>query len=146
MVWQKGMVELVLPASARYLSLVRSTISQMPSLSNIERSIVEDTKVAVVEALTNAIKHTSGQASQVEFMFLVEPEKITVTVRYTDPEFELELIPGMDEKPDLTELPESGLGIYMMRSLMDHVEYTTDGTGDVELIMVRLLSTGDEDT
>jgi len=118
----------------------------MPSLSNIERSIVEDTKVAVVEALTNAIKHTSGQASQVEFMFLVEPEKITVTVRYTDPEFKLELIPGMDEKPDLTELPESGLGIYMMRSLMDHVEYTTDGTGDVELIMVRLLSTGDEDT
>lgn len=145
----EDIVELELPASARYLSLMRSIISELPELDSIKPAVVEDIKVAVIEALTNVIKHSSERVSRIGFVFSFVRGEIHVSVRYADPNFKIENIPGPDAQPELEKLPESGWGLFMMRKLMDHVEYLVDGSGDVELRMIRTLQekkSGNDDT
>ena len=82
--------------------------------------------LAVDEACTNIIKHA----------YRFDPRKsITITVRGRNGTFEIviqdygkefnpEKIPTPDMKEYLSHFRRGGLGVYLMRSLMDRVEYS----------------------
>jgi anti-sigma regulatory factor (Ser/Thr protein kinase) len=43
--------------------------------------------------------------------------------------------------PDFKEIKEGGLGVFIIRNIMDHVDYQTDQqTGKVKLLMVKILN------
>ena len=46
-----------LPASAEYVSLIRLTLSGVFSRAGASYDDIEDSKIAVSEAVTNAVKH-----------------------------------------------------------------------------------------
>ena len=72
-------IEMRLPASAEYVSLIRLTLSGVFSRAGASYDDIEDSKIAVSEAVTNAVKHASAkhillQCSQTENIFFMTIE------------------------------------------------------------------------
>ena len=85
--------------------------------------------LAVDEAATNVIKHALQQDSRKFFGVEIDPgeEKITIVLSDEGPPFDPSDIP---EKPDVVkrirEKKRGGLGIYLMRNVMDEVLFTRE--------------------
>ena len=57
-------IEMRLPASAEYVSLIRLTLSGVFSRAGASYDDIEDSKIAVSEAVTNAVKHAYKQNTE----------------------------------------------------------------------------------
>jgi serine/threonine-protein kinase RsbW len=73
------------------------------------------------EAFNNAAIHSYKGRPQGDVMIEVDTGATHITIRLLDHgnSFDLEQVPA----PDLESLPESGLGLYIIRSFMDEVTY-----------------------
>ena len=58
-------IEMRLPASAEYVSLIRLTLSGVFSRAGASYDDIEDSKIAVSEAVTNAVKHAYKKNSEI---------------------------------------------------------------------------------
>jgi serine/threonine-protein kinase RsbW len=107
------------------LVTVRDFIARAAYASGFNDEDVSKIALAVDEACTNVIKHAYHFDSK---------RKITITVQNRDRDFEVVImdtgkkfdpskitIPNMKEY--LSKYKRGGLGVYLMRSLMDKVEY-----------------------
>lgn len=91
-------------------------------------------KLALEEALTNAVKHgnQNDPAKRVRVRFAITEHKAVIIVSDEGKGFDPEEIPD-PTTPDRISLP-SGRGIMLMRAYMTHVEYRENGT---ELFMLK---------
>ncbi len=82
---------------------------------------------AFSEALNNVILHGQGSvAAELEIDIELGADRLTIRLRDYGKAFDPMTLPT----PDLESLPESGLGVFIMRSFMDEVVYT-GGTPNV---------------
>jgi len=90
---------------------------------------VEQFKVAVDEACTNVIKHAyrGDEACKLDVSIIIFSDRCTVCIRDEGQSFQ----PREYHEPDIFELAKKrqagGFGVHIMRRLMDHVEYTSEG-------------------
>lgn len=79
----------------------------------------EKTLSGFAEAFSNVVVHGGSNGADLEIE--IEPQADHLTIRLMDhgKPFELSSV----RIPDLAALPESGLGVFIMRSLMDDVRY-----------------------
>ena len=105
-------IVLELPSSSEYLLLARLVVSCAGQLAEFEPEDVYDLKLAVTEAATNVIRHTTVGSFRVEYKVLPGTVEITVTDR------------------------GGGFGLAVIRSLVDEVvlDSSTEGT---RLKMIR---------
>jgi len=84
-------------------------------------------KLAVEEALNNAIKHGNGFDARktVEVVFRVDPQEVEVTITDQGKGFEPDSVPDPTRDENL-EKP-CGRGIMLMRAYMDKVQYNEAG-------------------
>lgn len=80
---------------------------------------VDDIKLAVGEAVSNAIRHGSVCDDSIEVKCHNHNDALRVTLRYPSTEFDPDSIPP----PTYSSAPEGGMGIYFMKLVMDHVDY-----------------------
>ena len=128
-----GEVALEIPARTEFVSLVRRVISTAAQLHpNIEPERVEDLRVAVSQATTNAIRSHEGvdPAAQIQLSCNVTEDQIEVTVRDHGKGFDPDALPNLPD-PDSPErlLHESGMGLRLMRMLADETEIRPSETG-----------------
>ncbi len=124
--------------SSETLSLIRRVIAASVQHLKLSSALLNDIKLATTEACTNVIKHAYkfDQTMSFELEIRTSSEIFAVEVFYEDPGFVPENIPV----PNLEEIKEGGLGVFIIRNIMDHVDYQTDQqTGKVKLLMVKLL-------
>ncbi len=138
--------DLEVPARPEYLSLVRSLVAEAigmdPSLSK-ER--LEDLKVAVSEAATNAIEaHARAcRDDSIQIRCILTADRIEVRVTDHGSGFYPEQVEILPEPDDPTRLDyERGLGLYLMRVLTDDVGIHSSPTG-TEVCLVFRLPSGD---
>jgi serine/threonine-protein kinase RsbW len=96
---------------------------------------------AFVEAFNNAVLHGQsrpGEPTPVEVELAVGDETLTVSVSDEGDGFQPELVPA----PDLESLPEGGMGLFIMRSFMDDVQYRRSPQGKNVLVMQKALTKG----
>jgi serine/threonine-protein kinase RsbW len=104
---------------------------------------IEDIKTAVAEAVTNAIEHGNElDASRKVFIALVpEGESLQISVRdrstrkFTPPRDTQP--PSIEEKLDGGTNPR-GWGTFLIRSLMDEVEYTSSRWGNTVRMVIHV--------
>ena len=97
----------------------------------------DDLSVALAEALANAVVHGNRRRARafVAIGVLVEPRKsATITVRDSGKGFQRDSVPD-PRHPDALMLPR-GRGVFLMRRLMDAVEYNRKGN-EVRLTLRR---------
>ncbi|WP_419924449.1 ATP-binding protein [Candidatus Poriferisocius sp.] len=133
-----------IPARPEYLSLVRSlAVEAAETDTALSRERVEDFKIAVSEATTNAIEAHARACLD---------ESIRIRCTITDDRLEFHIIDrGFGFYPDQIQvLPEPddpsrlnferGLGIYLMRVLSDDLEIHSGPHGTEVSLAIRLSS------
>jgi len=134
------MVELEIPAEPEFVGLVRLFVS---SLATTRRELaddrIDDLKLAVSEACTNAIDAHADSATddRVSVSWAEGDDRLEVAVNDRGPGFDVASIPQHPPVTDPERLNfERGLGIPLIRSLVDEVDFKTSEAGTtVTLVM-----------
>ncbi len=135
-------VELEIPARADFISLARLVISSAAAIEpTFSDARIDDLRLAVSEACTNAIEsHASaGHAERIVLRCDLAEDRIEVEVTDHGGGFDPE---DADSAPDAEHperlLYESGLGIPLMKVLVDETEFELTSSGTkVRLVVVR---------
>lgn len=120
---------IAIPSSTRYLEDVRNFVVTHAQEANFPEDTVEQFKIAVDEACTNVIEHAyGGQADhEVDIAIIIDNDRFTVRIRDEGLPFDQ----SRYQEPNLLELTKKrragGLGVHIIRRLMDRVEYRTRG-------------------
>jgi serine/threonine-protein kinase RsbW len=118
---------LSVPGKAEYVSTVRLAISSIAAKSGFDIEAIEDIKVAVSEACSNILCHSNMGD---EYVYRVEcishGDKLEITVADDGIGFDADKYVA----PDPGRIQVGGLGIYIIKALMDEVQVESkDGTG-----------------
>jgi len=134
---QSVIVNLQLMWNPRELALVRRIIQASALAVPIPATFLNDVKLAVTEACTNVIKHAFKYDPNKKFDIRIQISKklIMVKIIYEDRNFEPEKIPN----PDFSKIQEGGLGVFIMRNIMDDFVYSKNPeNGEIVLRMVKI--------
>ncbi len=138
--FRPGEIVLEIPARTEYVSLVRVVIAAAAEIEpDMASERIEDLRVAVSEATTNAIEAhgLKGVDDRIRIQCNLADDEIAVVVHDQGMGFEPDEVPDLPE-PDSPErlLHESGLGVHLMQMLTDESEIsaTDDGT-DVRMVV-----------
>ena len=128
-------IQIKLPSKPEYVSIARLAASVISNTIGFNIEEIDDIKVAVGEACNNAVMHGAGEGSEYEIKFMPGEGKIEIHVKDQGSGFD----ENEYEEPDLDNLKGNGLGIYIIKSLMDEVEIIgSDQSGTVlKLIKYR---------
>ena len=131
---------LAVPSSMRYLQMVRRFVVQHATMAQFPEDAVEAFELAVDEACTNVIEHAyEGRPGHwVDITITVDPTRFTVRICDDGKPFDLTSYTEPDV-PALTQQRQGGgLGVHIIRRLMDQVEYRKrDGRNEICLVMYR---------
>lgn len=122
-------VVLRIPSSPEYILLARLVISSMGHIAGFGPSDIYDLKLAVTEAVTNVIRHTSVDHFQVEYRVLPRGVEIMVT----------DAGDGFVESELKQDSPGAygGFGLTVIRSLVDEVVLESEEGAGTKLKMIR---------
>ena len=94
------------------------------------------------EAFNNLALHARGTPNPADIVLTYDAKRLVLEIADEGQAFEMDQV----EEPDLLELPESGLGLFIIRSFMDDVEYFPGVDGDKNLLrLVHYLESTTED-
>ncbi|MHB8196632.1 MAG: ATP-binding protein [Vulcanimicrobiaceae bacterium] len=127
----QDVVFLRIPAKAEWVVVARLALATVASRSDFPIEAIEDIKLAVAEACTNAIAQGDA-AGQIEISCSIEQAALRVHVRAPSG-----AVAGDHRRADGAS---SGLGLFLIRSLMDTVEFDADASHGMDLVMVKRLS------
>ena len=130
-----AVVELAIPARPAYLSLVRLVVDASVSAlaPGLGGARLDDLKLAVTEACSNAIEAHQTADSDASVVIRCQMDDATVTVEVADQGGGFDP-GGLADLPSATDPGrlsyESGLGIPLMRTLADNLSFVPkpDGT------------------
>ncbi len=141
-------IDFEIPARPEYLSLVRSLVVEAADMdTNLSRERVEDFKVAVSEATTNAIEAHARACRDESIRIRCKITEDRIEFHITDRGFgfypdQIQVLPEPDDPSRLNF--ERGLGIYLMRVLSDDVEINS-GPDGTQVCLAIHLSANDSD-
>lgn len=119
------------PSEAQYMSDARARVAEIISPLGLTESAVFDIKVAVGEALANAVRHGSprGASDVVCVEVRAYPERVDVVVSDSGV--------GYDGSPPASadSLAPGGRGVLFMRALMDAVEFSPAPGGGTDVLL-----------
>lgn len=117
--------KLVIKSRTENLSEIRDFISSAALNAGFLKDTVDNIILAVDEACTNIIKHAYKYFPDGEIVLTLKTTEDTFTIEIIDygKSFEPGLIPNPDLKKYLDQRRVGGLGMYLMKTLMDDVKY-----------------------
>lgn len=109
------------------LSVIRDFIGTSASELKLPNEIIENIILAVDEACTNIIKHAYKYSPDGDITITIKPtsSKFIVSIIDNGISFEPETIPEPDLQKYYRQRRVGGLGIYLMKTLMDEVKYVS---------------------
>lgn len=119
--------ELRVKSKTENLSEIRDFVSRSARDAGIPVATVENIILAVDEACTNIIKHAYKLSPEGEIIIKIDYDEKKFTVMIIDygKSFEPDRVPLPDLQKYYREHRVGGLGMYLMKSLMDDVTYTS---------------------
>ena len=124
--------DFAVPASPDSAVLARGRVACMLRSLPIGLPESEDVMLAVGEAIANAIKHGCGcdPSLRISVRCVAGPGRLTIEVIDPGPGFDPEKVAAGSRR----SLAEGGMGIYMMRLLMDEVSFAFEGSTMTRLV------------
>jgi len=119
-------VALVIPAKAEYVVLCRLALAGLARLRPLDPDALADLKLALTEACSNSIRHAydEDRTGAVEIRYELGGDRLTVEVRDEGPGFE-----PRGRGVSATGLDEGGLGLAIIRAVVDELEVSANGDG-----------------
>lgn len=140
-------IEMRLPAKSEYVGVVRLSVSGIANRMGFSYEEIEDLKVAISEAMTNATTHAydEHEDGEVTIGFGVYPDQLEVMVADRGGSFDLaeikKQIGPYQQSERIESLREGGFGLFLIDALMDKVEISNDY--GVIVLMTKKLPTNE---
>lgn len=125
-----------------HLLEVRDFVSEAARQFGFSEEDVANIVLAVDEACTNIIKHAYQYAPDKEILIAISRNDGAFEVRIKDNgrSFNPDSLKAPDLKRNLSHHRRGGLGVYLMKKLMDKVEYNFASGDSNEVSLVKYLS------
>lgn len=127
-------IKLMVPCKPEYVSTIRLAVSSLANNVGFDIEAIEDIKVAVSEACSNIVAHSSIKEDMLyEIDCTVGDGRIELSVIDNGTGFDLKEY----SEPDLDIPSESGLGVFLIRVLMDDVTIETEEGAGTRIKMIK---------
>jgi anti-sigma regulatory factor (Ser/Thr protein kinase) len=134
------MASLSLWADVSQLSAVRDFVAKIGGGLDLDERAINDLELAVDEACTNVVQHAyGGKEDKLEVTIEASEEAIQVIIRDWGQAFDPLAVPIPDITVPLDRRPLGGLGLFLMRRVMDQIEFRFDRTNGNTLTMIKRL-------
>ncbi|SFJ68507.1 serine/threonine-protein kinase RsbW [Terrisporobacter glycolicus] len=108
-------IKMEITANPEYVSIIRLTTSGIANKVGFCIDDIEDLKVAISEACTNAIKHSLDDRFTIIYSMI--ENGLTIEIIDNGKGYDTSTV----NEPDIDNLKESGMGLFIIESLMDDV-------------------------
>ncbi len=121
----KNISELIVKSRTENLSLIRDFVSKKASAAGLSKEDIENIMLAVDEACTNIIKHAYKSYNDGEIVINLEfnAQKVLISIIDYGNTFNPDSVPDPDLQKYYKNGRVGGLGMYLMKTLMDDVKY-----------------------
>lgn len=132
---------LQVPSSTENLVLIREFVNRVGEQSGLDESELAKLELAVDEACANVIEHAYGhnQTEEVTIRATFDEDEIRIEVLDTGRGFDPDSIDEAEVARLIEERKTGGLGLRLIRNLMDEVHYEIQPGKKNELRMVKKL-------
>jgi serine/threonine-protein kinase RsbW len=132
----RELVELRIPARPEWVALARLAAATAANRLTFSLEEIEDVKLAVAEACTAVIQHT-GHGEYIDLTC----EGLTDTLRIRVRDSGRRDLTAPETPPiNYDEARVAGLGVFLIRTLMDEVSYDVSAQLGTDLLMVKRLA------
>lgn len=132
------MATLSLHADLTDMATVREFVAACGRELGLSQEMIEAFQLAVDEACTNAVEHGyEGRGGEIEVTMEAEADHVCATVRNWGIPFDPAAVPIPDVNAPLEKRSLGGLGVFLIRQLMDHVEFGFDPVKGNTLTMIK---------
>ena len=125
-------VELRIPAEPEWVGVARLAAAGIASRLDVPIEDLEDLKLAVAEACNCCIQN--GGSGDLHIACDLHPDRISITVERSGAPSKTTSPGPSGEESDL-----GGLGVFLIRALMDDVTYVFDAASGTKLTLIKLL-------
>lgn len=125
-------IEMKLPAKPEYVGVIRLSVSGIANRMGFTYEEIEDLKVAISEAMTNATSHAyeDDEDGEVTIGFGIYEDRLEVMVADHGGSFNLSEVKKdigpYRQSEKIESLREGGFGLFLIDALMDKVEIKSD--------------------
>jgi serine/threonine-protein kinase RsbW len=131
--------ELVVKSTTDNLALIRDFTKSAAQKCGFTEETIDKIALAVDEACTNVIKHAYKYSPEGDIIVNININHNKMTVSITDhgTNFDPSLVPEPDVKKYYRQHKIGGLGIYLMRKLMDEVNFSSVAGSKNQVVLVK---------
>ncbi|MEI6840241.1 MAG: ATP-binding protein [Methanomicrobiales archaeon] len=142
----KGRIELTIPADMSGLKEILDGVAILLEEQGFPFELISDVQLATDEAVTNAILHGyDGKEGEVRVISEADDQEVVVIVEDGAPAFDPVTFVSRDVSLDGDDRPIGGLGLILIRSVMDEVGYRhEDGKNIFTMVKRRGSNTAPE--
>jgi serine/threonine-protein kinase RsbW len=132
-------VRLTMPSIPRYLAVIRAAVGCMAGQDGFPQDVIDKLVLAADEALANVIKHGYDARTDGEILVILRPiatrgqRGLDIVILDRGKSIDPAAICGRD----LADIRPGGLGVHIIRSVMDKVRYRRRSGGGMLLQMVK---------
>ena len=133
--------ELVVKSTTDNLALIRDFTKSAAQKCGFTEETIDKIALAVDEACTNVIKHAYKYSPEGDIIVNINVNHNKMTVSITDhgSNFDPSLVPEPDVKKYYRQHKIGGLGIYLMRKLMDEVNFNSVQGSKNQVVLIKYL-------
>lgn len=126
-------------ANFHSLDEIREFVGEIARQVGFSEKEVYSIQLAADEASTNIIEHAYAgvENGRIEIDCNITGDDLKIVIRDNGKSFDPSSVPEPNVKADLTERKIGGLGMYLMRKLMDDVSYESLPEGGNILTMIK---------
>lgn len=127
------------PASFDFLDEIRDLVADVAREGGFSDKDIYSLQLAADEAASNIIEHAYAGVSNASLDVTCDmrDDELIITMHDTGRPFNPSRVKQPNLKADLSERQIGGLGLYLMRKLMDDVRYESDSQTGNLLIMIK---------
>ena len=133
-------IEVKIVADPSYVTVVRSAVRSAAELVGMAEADIDSVNLALSEAITNVIRHGYGGSCDEPIILNINhlPEDSGgEALEFILRDFGKQVAPETIKSRDLDEIRPGGLGVHIIKSVMDEVSYDCAEEKGMTLRMVK---------
>lgn len=132
-------LEFTMPSSSEYVGVMRLAISGVATRLNFTIEDIEDIKIAISEACTNAVQHgyDNEEKGRVTVTCDVCPDRLEIRVHDEGSGFEPSILGTAEQQRSSEAKLGLGLGLTFIQNLMDDSEVISEPGKGTTIRMVK---------
>lgn len=134
-------VTLIIPNDLSYLGLLNAFLNDLALRAGFSEQDALKIQLSAEETFANIVQHDfpDGVVSPIEVIWEAQTLGMTLRFRHKGQPSDPELFPQLDKQEIVTQLAARGLGTFLMKALMNEVQYNNLGFAGQETVLVKYL-------